>query len=74
MEKPVKELSAAEFDWICRFLYQRTGIALKDSKQAMVMGRLEKRLRRLNIASYEQYFSLFGRPGMKKKPGWRSIC
>lgn len=66
-EKPVKELSAAEFDWICRFLYQRTGIALKDGKQAMVMGRLEKRLRRLHIASYEQYFSLFGRPGYEEE-------
>lgn len=65
--KPVLELSAQEFDWICRFLYERTGIALKDGKQAMVMGRLENRLRRLQLAHYQQYFSLLGRPGYEEE-------
>ena len=66
-DRAVRELSAQEFSWICRFLYQRTGIALKDGKQAMVMGRLEKRLRRLQLMHYEQYFSLLGRPGYEEE-------
>ena len=66
-DRAVRELSAQEFGWICRFLYQRTGIALKDGKQAMVMGRLEKRLRRLQLMHYEQYFSLLGRPGYEEE-------
>ena len=56
-------MSADEFNWICRFLNERTGIQLKDGKQAMVMGRLEKRLRRHNFTSYGQYFRSLSQPG-----------
>lgn len=56
-------LHKKEFDWISRFLYERTGISLHEGKQALVMGRLDKRLRRLELSSYNDYFSLLGRPG-----------
>ncbi len=56
-------LKKNEFEWISRFLYERTGIALNDGKQALVMGRLDKRLRKRNLLSYSDYFSLLGRPG-----------
>lgn len=56
-------LQKDEFEWISRFLYQRTGIALNDGKQALVMGRLDKRLRSRNLTSYGDYFALLGRPG-----------
>ncbi|MBY0574451.1 MAG: SAM-dependent methyltransferase [Undibacterium sp.] len=56
-------LQAKEFEWIARFLYERTGISLNDGKQAMVMGRLDKRLRARGLSSYAEYFSLLGRPG-----------
>lgn len=56
-------LQAKEFDWISRFLYERTGIALSDGKQALVMGRLDKRLRANGMQSYSDYFELLGRPG-----------
>jgi chemotaxis protein methyltransferase CheR len=57
------QLQKSEFDWISRFLYERTGIALNDGKQALVMGRLDKRLRSRGLASYSDYFALLGRPG-----------
>lgn len=59
----VAPLSADEFNWISRFLNVRTGIQLKDGKQAMVMGRLEKRLRMLNFHTYGDYFRSLTQPG-----------
>jgi chemotaxis protein methyltransferase CheR len=56
-------LSQQEFAWISRYLYENTGITLNDGKQALVMGRLDKRLRARNLSSYSEYFSLLGRPG-----------
>ncbi|MFZ6801802.1 CheR family methyltransferase [Undibacterium sp. Di24W] len=57
------QLQKNEFEWISRFLYERTGIALNDGKQALVMGRLDKRLRSRGLNSYGDYFALLGRPG-----------
>jgi chemotaxis protein methyltransferase CheR len=59
----IEPLNAGEFDWISRFLNDRTGIQLKDGKQAMVMGRLEKRLRMQDFQSYSQYFHSLSQPG-----------
>ena len=59
----VAPLNTDEFNWISRFLNERTGIQLKDGKQAMVMGRLEKRLRMHNIQSYSEYFRSLAKPG-----------
>ncbi|MFI3135210.1 MAG: CheR family methyltransferase [Methylococcaceae bacterium] len=59
----ITPLRAEEFDWLSRFLNARTGIILKDGKQAMVMGRLEKRLRLLNLNNYGDYFRRLGMPG-----------
>jgi chemotaxis protein methyltransferase CheR len=56
-------LQKKEFEWISRFLYERTGIALNDGKYALVMGRLDKRLRSRGLINYGEYFSLLGRPG-----------
>lgn len=57
------QLQKSEFDWISRYLYDKTGIALNDGKQALVMGRLDKRLRALGISSYGEYFALLDSPG-----------
>ncbi|WP_295750129.1 CheR family methyltransferase [Undibacterium sp.] len=56
-------LQKQEFEWISKFLYERTGIALNEGKQALVMGRLDKRLRSRDLTSYGAYFALLGRPG-----------
>lgn len=52
-----------EFAWIRDFLYQQAGIVLNDSKQALVMGRLERRLRNHGLNSYSEYFCWLGKPG-----------
>lgn len=59
----IAPLNADEFNWISQFLNERTGIQLKDGKQAMVMGRLEKRLRKHNFQSYGEYFRSLGQSG-----------
>src|SRR5450631_3128482 len=53
-------LTAAEFDWIKRFLRERTGIELKVGKEALVMGRLDRRLRHHGLSTYGQYFRRLG--------------
>ena len=57
------QITPKEFEWIARFLYEKTGITLNDGKQALVMGRLEKRLRARNLNNYTDYFSLLGKIG-----------
>lgn len=56
------ELRPDEFEWIRRFLHQQSGIALNDSKRALVTGRLEKRLRHHQLNSYGDYFRLLRQP------------
>ena len=60
-------LQKNEFNWIRDYLYKKAGIVLNESKQAMVMGRLEKRLRYLGIHSYQAYFRLFDSPGFENE-------
>ncbi len=46
-------------------MYERTGITLNDGKQALVMGRLDKRLRKRGLTVYADYFALLGLPGFE---------
>lgn len=59
----ITPLREDEFNWISQFLNEQTGIQLKDGKQAMVMGRLDKRLRMLNLTRYGDYFHYLAEPG-----------
>jgi len=56
-----------EFAWIRDYLYKQAGIVLNDTKQAMVAGRLDKRLRYHGLASYSDYFRLFDTPGFENE-------
>ena len=56
-------LTKAEFEWIKNYLHQQSGILLNESKQAMVMGRLSKRLRYYDMNTYMNYFQLLGKSG-----------
>lgn len=56
-----------EFNWIKDFLYKQAGIALNDSKQALVSGRLDKRMRHYGFSSYSEYFCLLGKPGFEQE-------
>jgi len=60
-------LQKQEFNWIKDYLYKNTGIVLNDSKQALVSGRLDKRLRHHGFTSYSEYFRLFDQPGFEKE-------
>ncbi|MDC8785575.1 CheR family methyltransferase [Roseateles koreensis] len=51
-------LSAEEFDGFRRFLYDEAGIALADSKKALVQSRLAKRLRQLGLTDFASYWQL----------------
>ena len=50
------EITAEEFAWLARFLHGLTGIDLKPGKEAMVMGRLDRRLRHHGLSTYSEYF------------------
>jgi len=60
-------LAKHEFIWIKDYLYKRAGIALNDSKQALVSGRLDKRLRHYGLSSYSEYFHLLDKPGSEQE-------
>lgn len=60
---PPPVLTGAEFEWIRRFLFEQTGISLKDGKQALVSGRLDRRLRHYHFRSYMEYFAKLGAAG-----------
>ncbi|MBD9369020.1 CheR family methyltransferase [Xanthomonas sp. XNM01] len=51
-------ITALEFSRFQRFISERAGITLADSKKAMLCGRLGKRLRANQMTSYSQYLRL----------------
>ena len=51
-------LRQSDFDSLRRLIHGRTGIALQDTKYAMVYSRLAKRLRQLGFSDFAQYLAL----------------
>lgn len=51
-------ITDAEFAQFQRLIYQIAGISLADSKKILLMGRLGKRLRALNLESFGEYYRL----------------
>ncbi|MFN8075575.1 MAG: CheR family methyltransferase [Kineosporiaceae bacterium] len=51
-------LSPESYAWVRRFLLERTGIELKDGKQALVTTRLDRRVRHHGLAGYDEYVAL----------------
>ena len=47
-----------DFSTICQLAYKITGIKLSDHKRNMVYGRLARRLRKLNLGSFQEYCEL----------------
>lgn len=47
-----------DFAKIRSFVKQHTGITLSDAKKTMVYGRLSRRLRRLQVPSFKEYFEI----------------
>src|SRR5688572_16082392 len=52
------DITDREFDQLRKLIHQKTGIALADHKRALVCSRLGKRLRRLGLSSYQEYYDL----------------
>jgi chemotaxis protein methyltransferase CheR len=49
-------ISSREFELFRDLIYQQTGISLKDTKTTMLSARLGKRLRQLNLSSFQAYY------------------
>ncbi|MGP1580672.1 MAG: CheR family methyltransferase [Wolinella sp.] len=49
-------ISDQEFELFRAYIYKVTGIALNQNKASLVQGRLSKRLRELNYASFAEYY------------------
>jgi chemotaxis protein methyltransferase CheR len=60
------ELSDAEFKRLRDLVHVRTGIALTDAKREMLYGRLARRLRKLNLASFAKYCDLLEQGGAEE--------
>ncbi|WP_337841574.1 CheR family methyltransferase [Rheinheimera sp.] len=55
-------ISEQSFRQVRDWLYQRSGIFLNDTKRSLVCGRLQKRMRELELASFEQYIRVLLNP------------
>ena len=55
------EFTDSEFRRLRDLVHARTGIALSDAKRELVYGRLARRLRKLNLASFAEYCQLVER-------------
>ncbi|WP_224995836.1 protein-glutamate O-methyltransferase CheR [Cesiribacter sp. SM1] len=61
-------LSQREFELLSSYIYQNYGIKMPQVKKTLLQCRLQKRLRALNIESFEQYIEyVFSREGMEKE-------
>ncbi len=61
-------LSSKLFDRLCAFIYKEVGIHLTPVKKVMLEGRLQKRLRKLGIRSFEEYCEyLFSEKGKENE-------
>jgi chemotaxis protein methyltransferase CheR len=52
-----------EFQLFRNLIYRQTGISLRDSKTTMLSARLSKRLRQLNLNSFEAYYQMLQSQG-----------
>lgn len=52
------EFTDKHFNWFVRMVLEKTGITLSDQKRDLVYGRLARRLRKLDLDSFEQYIDL----------------
>lgn len=55
----IERLAPEQFDYICRFIYEETGIVLNDKKVEMVHRRLTKLMKSRGFNSLSSYFEYF---------------
>lgn len=65
-ESYTAKMSKQNFVKLSQFIYDNYGIKMPDNKQIMLEGRLQKRLKENNIATYDEYCQfLFSEKGMQ---------
>lgn len=57
MDSP--KLTPAQFEFVARLVYERSGIHMPQQKLEMLSDRLRKRLRALDLKSFDEYCNLF---------------
>ena len=55
--EPDQNLKQSTFNLIRQLVYEKSGISLGENKQALVRSRITKRMRRLNITSFDSYIN-----------------
>lgn len=55
------QFTTTDFERVRKLIYARAGISLSDQKQEMVYSRLARRLRSLNLGSFQDYLDLLER-------------
>src|SRR3954465_13079989 len=56
--QPVRPISSVQFTRICDLIKQRSGIHLTEAKQALLVGRLSRRLRANGLTDFGRYYEL----------------
>jgi chemotaxis protein methyltransferase CheR len=61
-------MSTRDYTRLCDLIYEKAGIRLGSGKKTMLEVRIKRRLKALDLGSYEQYCTyLFGREGLKEE-------
>lgn len=61
------QLTDAEYALFQALIYKIAGIRMADSKKVLLAGRLSKRLRTLNLPSFNDYYALVTQPGQTRE-------
>jgi chemotaxis protein methyltransferase CheR len=63
-----ESISTRDFARLCNLIYEKAGIRLGSEKKTMLEVRIKRRLKALDLSSYDQYCNyLFGRDGLKEE-------
>jgi len=63
-----ESISAGDYTRLCGLIYEKAGIRLGSEKKTMLEVRIKRRLKALDLNSYDQYCAyLFGREGLKEE-------
>lgn len=74
MEFNIKRLTAEEFGKFADLIYNESGIFLKETKLTLLSNRLRKRLQKLNMNEFSDYFSYLQRiSGEEKKKEYEDL-
>lgn len=57
-ERNILSISDKEFDLFKSLIYEKAGITLSDNKRTLVVNRLSKRMRQLNINSFSEFYEI----------------